>query len=714
MVSFFSPKHQKLVNQCYPTGRASDKKPKSSETSYLLYYVNSRRTKLEKVSAYLDKRTTNDLNHRRIGNVMVTLELVDKIVVSCKENLNVFVKEFLNIMIKTLNNNSFNIDESIVEKIETAFGSICRHLDGVLCNGDSEFIQMYQSFVNIYFQIVMERMRNDDLLMKGCLDISKASCLAGNLQVGQLMGQGVELSLSKFQGCRPRFQGESLEVELNPNEKRLSRSQTHVTGLDEIQNSNDYSEKALFSYFNTTEMDKLTISINALIKKLLVVPNKELLQYISNGIPVQLRYIVILLLTRELQIGDKNSVILLKLMTSLLVSEVSIIGLSVLDFMRKITTFQLSNAEYPAIVDACTDTICALNRKSYYKDQSLDMVSELLLKFKDNSLEHQKDIFINDLNAILKTATLPFMNLNIFLEVAPYNKDNLELFNLVTDNIPSGFVMNQFFNYLVELESKSEQKALVDAAFGKFKQFALFYGLICFLQQVSSYNDVYYMYHMRAARFLKLDDYYKEAKVKMHTRSFFTRKELANYYSHLECHKYSEKGLRILRLKTDHLSTTELVAETPLDIEANYDRIIPTTPPNSKTQAKLIANSDISINSLEKLKKPKVSDLVRAAKGTKLTVSHGSLRASQSVKSCVTNITFLLNELNNEGERTTIYDPDSEEIKFFKNRSKFSSNSNFKVNKAAHTQNDNSRDTFLNASNHVELQNTYRGRLFLP
>lgn len=138
MRMMFTPKHQKLVNQCYPTGRTTDKKPKSSETSYLLYYVNSRRSKLEKVSTYLIKRSTSDLNHRRIGNIAVTLDLMNKIVLHCKENLNVFVKDFLYIMNKVLSNNNFNNDVSVVELIELAFSSICQNLDDVLCNGDME------------------------------------------------------------------------------------------------------------------------------------------------------------------------------------------------------------------------------------------------------------------------------------------------------------------------------------------------------------------------------------------------------------------------------------------------------------------------------------------------------------------------------------------------------------------------------------------------
>ncbi|AMD18577.1 HBL325Wp [Eremothecium sinecaudum] len=708
MVSLFSPKHQKLVNQCYPTGRTPDKKPKSSETSYLLYYVNSRRTKLEKVGAYLVKRTTTDLNHRRIGNVMVTLELLDKIIVSCKENLNVFLKEFLDIMIKTLNNNNFNIDVSVVEKIETAFGSICQHLDGVLCNGDLEFIQMYETFVNIYFQVVTERLKNDDLLMKGCLDISKTTSLASNPQVSVLMARAVELALCKFQELHLRFQGEYLDVDLSPSERRLSRSQTHVAGLEEVQNPMDYSEMALQSFFNTTETDKLSISIRALIKRLIEVPNKDLLQYISNRIPVQLRYIIILLFTRALTTHDESSVVLLKLMTTLLVSEVSIIGLSVLDFMRKITAFQLSNTTHPQIVDACTQTISALNRKCYYKDQSLDMVSELLLKLKDISSPVHKEILIGDLNAILKTISAPFITLDVFLEVAPYVDNHLELFSFVTEKIPGGFVMNMFFRYLINLKSKDEQEAILDAAFAKFKHFTLFSGLICFLEEGYARNNVYYSYHMRAAKFLELEDYYEQALRKKRENELFTRKDLVNYYSDPGCNKYAEKGLRILILQTNRVSSTDLVFETPPDGDVVDSSKFPLTPTTSQLQSKMLSNSDISIKSLDKLKTPKVSDLKKAARGIRLAKSHGSLHASQSIKSKITNITFLLNELNNDRDAAGV--EDSEYAQADNSNNLVSPSPTCQMLSVGTPKKISLDDSFHDAS--ADVSSTFRGKLF--
>ena len=65
----FKPKHQVLILRCYPKYQraASDLKPNSSELSYLLYYANSRRTKLPKVGAFLEKKTASDVYRNRQG-----------------------------------------------------------------------------------------------------------------------------------------------------------------------------------------------------------------------------------------------------------------------------------------------------------------------------------------------------------------------------------------------------------------------------------------------------------------------------------------------------------------------------------------------------------------------------------------------------------------------------------------------------------------------
>lgn len=65
------PKHQVLILKCYPqtTKGAVDVKPNSSELSYLLYYATTRRSKVQKVGAFLEKKTESDVYKARIGYV---------------------------------------------------------------------------------------------------------------------------------------------------------------------------------------------------------------------------------------------------------------------------------------------------------------------------------------------------------------------------------------------------------------------------------------------------------------------------------------------------------------------------------------------------------------------------------------------------------------------------------------------------------------------
>ena len=65
------PKHQVLVLKCYPrtSKGAVDVKPNSSELSYLLFYATSRRSKIQKIGAFLEKKTASDVWRLRIGYV---------------------------------------------------------------------------------------------------------------------------------------------------------------------------------------------------------------------------------------------------------------------------------------------------------------------------------------------------------------------------------------------------------------------------------------------------------------------------------------------------------------------------------------------------------------------------------------------------------------------------------------------------------------------
>lgn len=710
MRMMFTPKHQKLVNQCYPTGRTTDKKPKSSETSYLLYYVNSRRSKLEKVSTYLIKRSTSDLNHRRIGNIAVTLDLMNKIVLHCKENLNVFVKDFLYIMNKVLSNNNFNNDVSVVELVELAFSSICLNLDDVLYNGDMEFVQLYQNFVDLFFKIVTERIHNDDMLLKCCIDISNTNSVSSNPQLHHFVSKSVAYTISKFQERNPKFKTLSLEAAVESNlGKRLSRTQTRTIGLDKVAEDNhDLSVRALQSYFNTTETDKLNLSIRTLLHCLQNTPNKELLEFICNGIPVQLRYIVILLLVRQLSDKDKNvnPIVSLKLMSSLLVSDVSIVGLSVLDIMRKLLSFQLKNATDKEVVAQACITMTDLNHKTYYAEQTSDMLYELLLKLKSDTIKNvEKNAVVEDIDFLVEHITQPSISLELFIDLAHYMKNHIIcLFTIVETEVPSNIVFSKLYSLLRELDSHGVQKGMMEGIFDKYGKMALLSGLHYFLENVSEPEYAYYLYHLQAANFLNLNDYKSQTEYKMQTKTLFTKEDLLSYYSDTGSNKYSKKGAQILLSRDNQISTSDLLSDpqaraTPLGYRTAHNAVLS----NGKTVSN---NNDFAVkqnkfdNSIGdnideandtvisdanakgsiyrfvaedarswktmRATAPKVSDLKKTMNERNIPNNmkrDGSFRGSQSVKSRVTNITFLLNELKTFSEDASkIKDPDEENI----------------------------------------------------
>ena len=67
----FRPKHQVLILKCYPRFQknVSEVKPNPSELSYLLYYASTRRSKLQKVGSFLEKKAANDVYKAKIGFV---------------------------------------------------------------------------------------------------------------------------------------------------------------------------------------------------------------------------------------------------------------------------------------------------------------------------------------------------------------------------------------------------------------------------------------------------------------------------------------------------------------------------------------------------------------------------------------------------------------------------------------------------------------------
>ncbi|KAH3996639.1 hypothetical protein HBI56_132120 [Parastagonospora nodorum] len=144
------PKHQVLVLKCYPKFQKNNAEVKanSSELSYLLYYASTRRSKLQKVGDFLDKRTTKDVWKGSTGSVQVTLQIVKALVEKCPRDLPLYARAVLRIL-RTILSSS---DVTMLEESVPAFEALCAHQDPAALAADQDYIRQYEEIVQLYAQ----------------------------------------------------------------------------------------------------------------------------------------------------------------------------------------------------------------------------------------------------------------------------------------------------------------------------------------------------------------------------------------------------------------------------------------------------------------------------------------------------------------------------------------------------------------------------------
>lgn len=149
------PKHQVLILKCYPrtTKGAVDVKPNSSELSYLLFYATSRKTKISKVGKFLEKKTASDVWHQRIGNVQVTLQILEALVEKSPKDLPLIAPSVLKILDEVLRSN----DITMVESSLPTFDAFCQNHDASSLFADQVYLQQYENVVKQYASLASTR-----------------------------------------------------------------------------------------------------------------------------------------------------------------------------------------------------------------------------------------------------------------------------------------------------------------------------------------------------------------------------------------------------------------------------------------------------------------------------------------------------------------------------------------------------------------------------
>ncbi|KAI7485687.1 hypothetical protein KC351_g3807 [Hortaea werneckii] len=150
------PKHQVLIAKCYPRlpkNSAADVKPNGSELSYLMYYASSRKSKLQKVGTFLERKTASDVSKSQSARVLVTLQiltaLLDNKAVGEGSGLALMAPYVMRIIGGILENTN---DVSLIQATQTTWNAFCKHPDQALLAAEHEHRELFEKTITQYSQ----------------------------------------------------------------------------------------------------------------------------------------------------------------------------------------------------------------------------------------------------------------------------------------------------------------------------------------------------------------------------------------------------------------------------------------------------------------------------------------------------------------------------------------------------------------------------------
>ncbi|KAI1806852.1 hypothetical protein F4811DRAFT_508356 [Daldinia bambusicola] len=388
------PKHQVLVLKCYPrtTKGAVDVKPNSSELSYLLFYATSRRSKIQKVGQFLEKKTASDVWRVRIGNVQVTLQILAALIEKAPKDLPLFAQNVLRILDLVLRSN----DITMVEASLPTFQTFCEHHDVSSLIADQAYLRQYEQVIRAYAAFastrkvpgkaatskpVALRWRNAGLeAIKSVAESDALSSVAGR-QLDVIVPMVLENLWTDDEEFLNTL-SQRVEEEEKDDPNALLRRRTSVSTIKTADNGGDANPIAISG--TSVDIDKLAeedtgVMAMQCLKQIFVIPNRAqingataaLLKFIKERVqqkepvviqsedgsgrshgwaikifelatrwaPVQDRYVIMitttdtLLRTAPTEENMADQIVLTAIIGSLLSSDINLIGLSVMDVL---------------------------------------------------------------------------------------------------------------------------------------------------------------------------------------------------------------------------------------------------------------------------------------------------------------------------------------------------------------------------------------------
>ncbi|GBB96693.1 hypothetical protein RclHR1_02810011 [Rhizophagus clarus] len=341
-------KHATLINNCYPTS-SEETRPKSSELSYLLFYAKSKPAKLTKCGVYLEKRVITDVRKRRKQDTEISLQIIKSLLEECKKDLNLFSKNVVKIIASSLSTN----DIDLVARAASVFIVFCADNDGSTIGVDTEFTTDYESLVKKFANYASYKCGVDQSLERRYRSIG-LYVLQGIVTSNALHATDAIIQLQYIVPAILQNLTDDLEtlqkIDSEPVGEKYSMSQSRRFSVNNtiisIEDNTHLAYDCLKQLFIVSNTDSdLQYCLKPVFKFLedndIWWPNSfaiSLTLVILSSIQRQYRYILVSEIIRRLDsLSDISSlskkITYIEMLISILTSDLTIIGLSVLEVL---------------------------------------------------------------------------------------------------------------------------------------------------------------------------------------------------------------------------------------------------------------------------------------------------------------------------------------------------------------------------------------------
>ncbi|KKA30887.1 hypothetical protein TD95_004545 [Thielaviopsis punctulata] len=471
------PKHQVLVLKCYPrtTKGAVDIRPNSSELSYLLFYATSRRSKIQKIGAFLEKRTAHDIWRQRVGNVQVTLQILAALIEKSPKDLPLIAQCVLHVLDMILDSNDIVLCESSIP----LFNAFCDHHDASSLFADQAYVDQYVQIVQKYTHLasaqsphakdsvpVAMRWKHVGLEAIQCLSFSDAL----SSMIGRQIETTVPVILENLWTDNEEFIDRLVSRVGAQGRDHADRGTRRRSSVATVRTADGQPEPDPSTAAGTAgDVDRVAeedIGVLAMqcLKKIYVVPNRQqinaatlalfkfideqisqggklitadpaktrkdggwairMFELIARWATVQDRYAIVVTAMDKLARMPLNThnytanFVMISMISSLLRSDINLIGLSVMDVLLGLMQYMKNVARLPEDADAAaagaTDNsttaspqkrnllekaqmcIGGLATHIYYADQITDMVVALLVRLKPSRSSNSSPMAENE------------------------------------------------------------------------------------------------------------------------------------------------------------------------------------------------------------------------------------------------------------------------------------------------------------------------------